>query len=186
MNTSHQRKRCSRAGYSVSTTLISLVAKSRTNNMSSGEYRYGLQKYNIKENHNSTRDLAHELYQQDFCYVSIAFTCRTSMLHTLRMPVLIIFVQYAIFASLLASNPEAKSVVPELTTRDNPWWRHQKEKNFPRYWPFVRGIDRSPMNSPHKGQWCGAFFDLHLNKRPSKLSWSWWFETQSCPLWRHC
>ena len=25
--------------------------------------------------------------------------------------------------------------------------------NFPRYWPFVRGIHRSPVNSPHKGQW---------------------------------
>ena len=27
---------------------------------------------------------------------------------------------------------------------------------FPRYWPFVRGIHRSPVNSPHKGQWRGA------------------------------
>ena len=32
------------------------------------------------------------------------------------------------------------------------WWRHQM-KHFPRYWPFVRGIHRSPVNSPHKGQW---------------------------------
>ena len=30
-------------------------------------------------------------------------------------------------------------------------WNH-----FPRYWPFVRGIHRSPVNSPHKGQWRGA------------------------------
>ena len=30
-------------------------------------------------------------------------------------------------------------------------WRH-----FPRYWPFVRGIHRSPVNFPHKGQWRGA------------------------------
>ena len=28
-----------------------------------------------------------------------------------------------------------------------------KWKYFPRYWPFVRGIHRSPVNSPHKGQW---------------------------------
>ena len=28
-----------------------------------------------------------------------------------------------------------------------------KWKHFPRYWPFVRGIHRSPLNSPHKGQW---------------------------------
>ena len=30
-------------------------------------------------------------------------------------------------------------------------WNH-----FPRYWPFVREIHRSAMNSPHKGQWRGA------------------------------
>ena len=31
-----------------------------------------------------------------------------------------------------------------------------KWKHFPRYWSFVRGIHRSPVNSPHKGQWHGA------------------------------
>ena len=31
-----------------------------------------------------------------------------------------------------------------------------KWKHFPRYWPFVRGIHRSPVNSLHKGQWRGA------------------------------
>ena len=31
-----------------------------------------------------------------------------------------------------------------------------KWKYFQRYWPFVRGIRRSPVNSPHKGQWRGA------------------------------
>ena len=118
-----------------------------------------------------------------------------------------------------------------------------KWKHFPRYWPFVRGIHRSPVNSPHKGQWRGAlifsliclwingwvntdlawwrhqmeafsallaicagnspvpgefpaqrpvtrsfdiFFDLPLNKRLSKQSWGWWFETLSRSLWRHC
>ena len=44
-------------------------------------------------------------------------------------------------------------------------WRHQtiaqhddviKWKHFPRYWPFVRGIHRSTVNSPHKGHWRGA------------------------------
>ena len=32
----------------------------------------------------------------------------------------------------------------------------------------------------------GVFFDLRLNKRLSTQSWGWWFETPSCPLWRHC
>ena len=31
-----------------------------------------------------------------------------------------------------------------------------KWKHCPRHWPFVRGIHRSPVNSPHKGQWRGA------------------------------
>ena len=31
-----------------------------------------------------------------------------------------------------------------------------KWKIFPHYWPFVRGIHRSSVNSPHKGQWRGA------------------------------
>ena len=31
-----------------------------------------------------------------------------------------------------------------------------KRKHFPRNWPIVWGIHRSPVNSPHKGQWRGA------------------------------
>ena len=81
-----------------------------------------------------------------------------------------------------------------------------KWKHFPRYWPFVRGIHRSPVNSPHKAQWRGAlmlslicarikkpvtgsfniFIDLRLNKRLSKHWWGWWCETPLRPLWRHC
>ena len=41
-------------------------------------------------------------------------------------------------------------------------WKHPnhddviKWKHVPRYRPFVRWIHRSPVNSPHKGQWRGA------------------------------
>ena len=31
-----------------------------------------------------------------------------------------------------------------------------KWKHFPRHWPFLRGIHRSPVDSSHKGQWRGA------------------------------
>ena len=64
-----------------------------------------------------------------------------------------------------------------------------KWKHFPRNWPFVRGLHRSPVNSPHKGQWRGAlmfFFYLHRNKQLSKQSRGWWFETPSGSLWRQC
>ena len=64
-----------------------------------------------------------------------------------------------------------------------------KWKHFPRYWPFVRGIHLSPVNSPHKGQWRYALmfsFICAFNKRLGKHSWGWWFETPWRPLWRHC
>ena len=37
-----------------------------------------------------------------------------------------------------------------------------KWKHFPRYWPFVRGIHRSPVNSPHKGQWLSIIIQLGI------------------------
>ena len=44
------------------------------------------------------------------------------------------------------------------------FWFHDdviKWKHFSRYWPFVRGIHRCPVNYPHKGQWRGtAMFSL--------------------------
>ena len=43
---------------------------------------------------------------------------------------------------------------------------------FPSQWPVMQRFD--------------VFFDLRLNKRLSKQSWSWWFETPSTTLWRHC
>ena len=64
-----------------------------------------------------------------------------------------------------------------------------KWKHFPRYWTFERGIHLPPVHSPHKGQWRGALmFSLisALNKRLSKQSWGWWFETPSRSIWRQC
>ena len=42
---------------------------------------------------------------------------------------------------------------------------------FPTQRPVTRSFD--------------VFFDLRLNKRLSKHSWGWWFETLSLSLWRH-
>ena len=56
-------------------------------------------------------------------------------------------------------------------------WRH-----FPRYWPFVRGIHRSAVNSPHKGQWREAVMFSFI--------WAWintWVNNhKACDLRRHC
>ena len=47
-----------------------------------------------------------------------------------------------------------KNILNELNYR----WHDDviKWKHLPRYWPFVRRIHWSPVNSPHKGQWSGA------------------------------
>ena len=43
------------------------------------------------------------------------------------------------------------NVAPIFLHDDVVKWKH-----FPRYWPFVRGMHRSSVNSPHKGHWRGA------------------------------
>ena len=50
-----------------------------------------------------------------------------------------------------------------------------KWKHFPRYWPFVRGIHRSPVNSTHKGQWRGALIIIivYLPKNYTWHSYHW-------------
>ena len=57
-----------------------------------------------------------------------------------------------------------------------------KWKRFPHYWPFVSG--EFPVQRPVMWSF-DVFFDLPLNKRLSKQSWGWWFETPSRPLWRY-
>ena len=52
-------------------------------------------------------------------------------------------------------NPLAVLVVVRHEGIELLQWNHDdviKWKHFPRYWPFVWGIHRSPVNSPHKGQ----------------------------------
>ena len=58
------------------------------------------------------------------------------------------------------------------------WWLHQM-KTLSALLAICAG------NSPVTAElWC--FSDLCLNKRLSKQSWGWWFETLSRPLWRQC
>ena len=57
------------------------------------------------------------------------------------------------------------------------WWRHQME-TFSALLTFLRGIHRSAVNSPHKGQWRGALM--------FSLICAWINGWLSSPLWRHC
>ena len=67
------------------------------------------------------------------------------------------------------------------------WWRHRMET-------FSALLTICAGNSPVPGEFPSqrpvtrsfdVFFDLRLNKRLSKQSWGWWFETLSRSLWRH-
>ena len=77
-----------------------------------------------------------------------------------------IYVCYSMYTRLpqIAYLKESRLRLWNMTLRmvnfnDDNNWSHDdviKWKHFPRYWPFVRGIHRFPVNSPHKGQWYGA------------------------------
>ena len=48
------------------------------------------------------------------------------------------------------------------------------------------GDRRSPHTKASDAELWFFFYDLRVNKRLSKQSWGWWFETTSSSLWRHC
>ena len=67
------------------------------------------------------------------------------------------------------------------------WWRHQME-TFSALLAICAGNSPVPGEFPTKRPVTRSFdvlLDLRLNKRLSKQSWGWWFETLSRPLWRH-
>ena len=53
-------------------------------------------------------------------------------------------------------------------------------KPVPRYWPFVRGIHRWPVDSPHKGP------DVTVNKILNKQLSCRWFKKPWRSWWHHC
>ena len=68
------------------------------------------------------------------------------------------------------------------------WWRHQMEA-------FSALLVLCAGNSPITGEYPSqrpvtrsfdVYFYLRLNKRLSKQSWVWWFETPLRSLWCHC
>ena len=78
-------------------------------------------------------------------------------------------------------------MLPQYWPFNCSWWHHQIEI-FSALLAFCVG------NSPVTGEFPSqrpvtrsfdVFFDMHLNKRLSKQSWGWWFETPSRSLIRH-
>ena len=66
-------------------------------------------------------------------------------------------------------------------------WRHQME-TFSALLAICAGNSPVPGEFPTKRPVTRSFdvyFDLRPNKRLSKQSWGWWFETILRPFWRH-
>ena len=75
------------------------------------------------------------------------------------------YLMYSLFVLHLITNEVLSSALLVLNEDNHgiqtrlAWERQDgviKWKFFPRYWPFVRGFRRSPVDSPHKDQWRGA------------------------------
>ena len=67
------------------------------------------------------------------------------------------------------------------------WWCHQME-TFSELLALCAGNSPVTGRFPSQRPMTRSFdvvFDLRLNKRLSKQSWGWWFETLSRALWRH-
>ena len=85
-------------------------------------------------------------------------------------------------ATILLQAREIANHIASYVVKE-PWWRHQMETFSallalcagPRWIPRAKASDAN----------FDVFFDLRPNKRLSKQSWGWWFETPSHPLWRH-
>ena len=78
-----------------------------------------------------------------FSYGTLTMEATQNCCHLPRVPTLCAFLSSSISWQSAASG--------YMFHDDVIKWKH-----FPRYWPFVWRIHRSPVNSPHKGQWRGA------------------------------
>ena len=72
-----------------------------------------------------------------------------------------------VFSTTLDNHFDCVTIVLPAQMASQIPYVNRDDRYFPRYWPFVRGIHRSPVNSPHKGQWRGAlmfsFFCAWIN-----------------------
>ena len=121
----------------------------------------------------------HRIFQATYVghiYINVQISWKT-------LPALLVFRNI-----LYTINRESGNKNSSLASTLKAWWHHQMETfsallaicvgnppvtgELPAQRPVTRSFD--------------VFFDLRLNKRLTKQSWVWWFETPSRPLWRHC
>ena len=89
-----------------------------------------------------------------------------SRLVSLPSPFTFIVFVFAVLSSMMTSSNGTFSALLALCAGNSP-----VTGEFPTQRPVTRNFD---------------VLGLRLNKRLSKQSWGWWFETPSLSLWRHC
>ena len=79
-----------------------------------------------------------------------------------RIPAIYVSALLRLFSMRLGHKQwHGRTIANEVVLKDSDKMDHYlyghddviKWKHLPRHWPFVWGIHRSPVNSPHKGQW---------------------------------
>ena len=98
-------------------------------------------------------------------------------LHRLATHICVTLLQWVNQLILLWAGLPLNDTVPQYRCDDVIKWKH-----FPRYWPFVWGIQRAPLNSPHRGQWHGA---LMFSLICSRIN-GWVNNSEAGDLRRHC
>ena len=107
--------------------------------------RYHSWKNMVRYGHNNAHSTAARLWRQAQICNLVGIITMTSNGHrdiSIHLP------RVCLFNSLFRLT---STLISQLHHDDVIKWKH-----FPRNWPFVREIHRSPVNFPHKGQWCGA------------------------------
>ena len=141
-------------------------------------------------------------YSQDISFILLDYDLVNGTLHAFefttasRIAALRLQIWRLQRASLLTPHPylliyeqaHTSAEARNHTVGPDSGWRHQMEKKFRvtghlcgeftdhRWIPAQKPVTRS----------FDVFFGLRLNKRLSKQSLGWWFETPSRPLWRYC
>ena len=93
-----------------------------------------------------------------------------------------------IFAHILQGCPAYSGAIVALLQTKSSFMMTSSKGNIIRVtgplWGEFTGHRWIPLTKASDAEPC-CFFDLCLNKRLSKQSWGWWFETPSRSLWRH-
>ena len=95
----------------------------------------------------------------------LSISCHANIFGDIRLYLWSKFYFFVVHVAMMTSSNGDISALPALCVGNSP-----STGEFPSQRPVTRSFE--------------VFFGL--NKRLSKQSWGWWFETPSCSLWRHC